>query len=624
MGAVYLALDEALDRKIALKVMLPSSAANDRARERFLREARAAAAVRHVNVVTVYQVGEDCGVPFIAMEFLSGSPLDIYLERKGQLNISQVLRVGRETATGLAAAHALGVIHRDIKPANLWLEAPNGHVKILDFGIAQRAGDPDADPLAGSRSPLGTPAFMSPEQARGKTIDHRSDLFSLGVVLYHLTTGRRPFEGDTTLAVLTSLIADEPQPVRSLNPDVPERLADLIHRLLAKNPDDRAASATEVGDELKRVASSRKLRAQETGRLVPPPQVVYIPVAVEPSESSAFDGLADEPAQPAPVTPTKSRSNSRSRSSAQYRGPLIAVGTTLLLAVAFIAGVSAFTGRNPRPVRDTQLAPPDTKDIKDTKPARPAPKLPPGERQYPDKRLAEWVTTRGGSVVTTDGSTITAITDLPGRRFRLQTITVTGGPPVTNNDLELFRGIEDLKGIHLGSTDLDDAGFGKLATLIDAANVTELSFASPSLTDVGIAHIARFRNLTYLSLYVNVTDDALEALADLSQLKHLGLAGNSKLTDKAASRLVELSSVTSLDLGNTGFGDDGLKALAALSGLTNLDIQGTPTTDKGLTYLADRKLSVVNVRSTQVTAAGVKDFRAANPNCMVQSDFEKP
>jgi serine/threonine protein kinase len=508
------------------------------------------------------------------------------------------------------------VIHRDIKPANLWLEAPNGHIKILDFGIARRAGDPDVDALANPGSPLGTPAFMSPEQARGKTIDHRSDLFSLGVVLYRLTTGRMPFVGDTVLAVLTSLGVDEPPPVRSLKPKVPERLADLIHRMLAKHPADRPASATEVAEELQKLTAQRVGSMAELVTATPAPQVVYVPIAVEPSEATAFDGLDTEPEQP---TPTPS-SRSRPQSSAQYRGPLLAAGTALLLAVAFIAGVSAFSGRNSHPVRDTQPTLPDTK------PPRPTPvtKLSPTERPSPDRRLAEWVTTHGGSVVTSDGSTIIAITDLPARRFRLQTITVMGGPPVTNNDLELFRGVEDLKSIYLNSTDIDDNGFARWAASNEAANITELSFTSPLLSDAGFARITRFRNLSSLSVSVNVTDSALQALAELSQLKHLGLNGNNKLTDKAAARLVELKSVTSLDLGNTGFGDDGLKDLAALSGLANLDIQGTPTTDKGLSYLADRKLSAVNVRNTQVTAAGVKDFRAANPTCTVQSDFEKP
>jgi serine/threonine protein kinase len=614
MGAVYLGLDEALDRKVALKVMLPEAAADDLARERFLHEARAAAAVRHANVVTVYQVGEDNGVPFIAMEYLSGSSLDKYLRRKGQIGIAQTLRVGRETVAGLAAAHALGVIHRDIKPANLWLEAPNGHIKILDFGIARRAGDPDVDARTNPGSPIGTPAFMSPEQARGKPIDHRSDLFSLGVVLYRLTTGRMPFVGDTVLAVLTSLGVDEPPPVRSLNPGVPERLAKLIHRMLAKQPADRPASATEVAEELQRLTAQRATSVSEFAMAAPAPQVVYIPIAVEPSESSAFDGLSTDTPQPIPV-PT---SRARTRSWAQYRGPLLAAGTALLLAVAFVAGVIAFTGRNPRPVRDTQPTLPDTKPVR----TPPVAKLPPAERPSPDRRLAEWVTTHGGVVVTSDGSTIIAITELPARRFRLQTITVTGGPPVTNGDLDLFRGVEDLKGIYLNSTDIDDNGFARWAASNEAINITELAFTSPSLTDAGFVHIARFRNLSHLALSVNVGDAALASLVGLSQLKHLGLNGNSKLTGKAASRLVELKSVTSLDLGNTGFGDDGLKDLAALGGLTNLDIQGTPVTDKGLSYLADRKLSVVNVKNTQVTAAGVKDFRAANPTCVVQSDFE--
>ncbi len=245
MGAVFLGIDEALDRKVALKVMLPQHAAKAKAKERFLREARAAAKVKSDHVITLHEVGEANGVPFIAMEYLQGQPLDEFLTENSNPTAAQILRIGREVAAGLADAHALGLVHRDIKPANLWLEAPKGRVKILDFGLA-RSQTEDVQ-LTNSGAILGTPAYMSPEQAMGKPLDGRSDLFSLGGVLYRLCTGRLPFPGQSPMEVLTRLATEEPMPVRGLNPAIPEALATVVHTLLAKDPADRYATADEAG-----------------------------------------------------------------------------------------------------------------------------------------------------------------------------------------------------------------------------------------------------------------------------------------------------------------------------------------------------------------------------------------
>ena len=254
MGAVYAALDTRLERPLALKVMLPQFAADASAKERFLREARAAAKINHDNVVTVYEADERNGVPYIAMQFLEGLPLDEYLKKKGLPTIPQVLRIAAETAAGLAAAHKIGLVHRDIKPANLWLEAPNGRVKVLDFGLAKPV-DSEFE-LTKSGAVVGTPAYMSPEQARGEKVDHRTDLFSLGSVLYRLCTGKLPFSGPTTMAVLMALGTDEPPPVRAVNPNVPEALAALIHQLLSKQADARPQSAVEVGKRVRAIAES--------------------------------------------------------------------------------------------------------------------------------------------------------------------------------------------------------------------------------------------------------------------------------------------------------------------------------------------------------------------------------
>jgi formylglycine-generating enzyme required for sulfatase activity len=263
MGVVFRAHDPALDRLVALKAMLPGMAAVPAARERFLREARAAAALKHPHVVTIFQVGEDRVAPFLAMEFLEGEPLDDRIRREGRLPLAEVLRIGRETALALAAAHSRGLVHRDIKPANLWLEGPTGHVKVLDFGLAWAPADQAHLTQAGMI--VGTPAYMAPEQAEGKPVDPRCDLFGLGCVLYQLSTGTLPFHGETTIAVLRALALHEPPPVGELRQEAPRQLSALVARLLAKKPDDRPASAQEVAETL------RALERLPTTQVLPKP-----------------------------------------------------------------------------------------------------------------------------------------------------------------------------------------------------------------------------------------------------------------------------------------------------------------------------------------------------------------
>ncbi|HYH64794.1 MAG TPA: serine/threonine-protein kinase [Urbifossiella sp.] len=253
MGAVYLAEDTLLKRRVALKVMLPH-VGGDAARARFLREGRAVAALKHDHVVTVYAAGEENGVPFLAMELLAGKTLDDWLRPDRRATPAQVLAIGRQIAEGLAAAHAAGLVHRDIKPANVWLEAPKGRVKLLDFGLARGAGGGDPG-LTGAGDILGTPAYMAPEQARGQPVDHRCDLFSLGCVLYRMATGRVPFQGDTAYAVIVAVASEEPVPPRAVNPDVPPAVEALIVSLLAKNPADRPASAAAALAEMRRIAA---------------------------------------------------------------------------------------------------------------------------------------------------------------------------------------------------------------------------------------------------------------------------------------------------------------------------------------------------------------------------------
>jgi len=248
MGIVFLAEDLELKRQVALKVMKPLLAASASARQRFLREARAMAAVENDHIVHINQIGQAGGIPFLAMPYLQGETLESRLEREGRLPVADVIRIGSEIATGLAAAHARGLIHRDVKPPNIWLEGERGRVKLLDFGLARAFADETQLTQCGAIA--GTPAYMAPEQATGDPIDQRCDLFSLGCVLYRMCTGQAPFAGDSTLQILRAVESCHPPAPAEKCADVHPALSALVMRLLAKNPADRPQSAAEVIEAL--------------------------------------------------------------------------------------------------------------------------------------------------------------------------------------------------------------------------------------------------------------------------------------------------------------------------------------------------------------------------------------
>jgi hypothetical protein len=269
MGVVLKAEDEMLGRVVALKALLPALTHERTNRERFLTEARAAAAVAHDHVITIFQVGEAQApglgpIPYLAMSLLEGEALEDRLRREDRLSVPEVLRIGRETAEGLAAAHEKGLIHRDIKPANLWLEGKRGRVKILDFGLARPvSGGQD---LTQTGVVLGTPAYMAPEQARGERVDARCDLFSLGCVLYQAATGERPFRGEDVFSTLLAIVTEQTPRPELVNPDLPPPLAGLILRLLEKDRGRRPASAAEVAETLRAIEAEGTTAASAPGQ----------------------------------------------------------------------------------------------------------------------------------------------------------------------------------------------------------------------------------------------------------------------------------------------------------------------------------------------------------------------
>ncbi|TWU43666.1 Serine/threonine-protein kinase PrkC [Rubripirellula tenax] len=247
MGVVFKAYDTELNRPVAVKLLAPYLASSGAARSRFAREARAAAAVVDDHVVPIHNVETDDEHPFLVMKYIAGGSLQQRLDRDGPLDVCEVLRIGMQTAKGLAAAHAQGLIHRDVKPSNILLDEGVDRALLTDFGLARATDDAS---LTRSGFHPGTPHYMSPEQVRGEAIDARSDLFGLGCVLYALCTGHPPFRSETSYAVLRRITDDTPRPIRETNPSVPEWLEQIVMKLLAKSPNDRFDSAEQVAELL--------------------------------------------------------------------------------------------------------------------------------------------------------------------------------------------------------------------------------------------------------------------------------------------------------------------------------------------------------------------------------------
>jgi serine/threonine-protein kinase len=273
MGVVFKARDDRLQRIVAIKVLAPQYAASGSARERFAREARATAAVSHDHVVPIYDVTLTRGISYLVMPLVPGKSLQDRIDQQGPLELKEILRIGSQIAAGLAAAHKQGLVHRDIKPANILLENGVERVKITDFGLAKALDDAS---VTQSGVITGTPMFMSPEQARGEfTGDARSDLFSLGSVLYIMATGRAPFRASGSHAVIHRVINDTPRPIRELRPELPDWFESIVAKLHAKNPADRFQSALELADLF-----SQHLAHLQEPRRVPRPETPEPPAAV--------------------------------------------------------------------------------------------------------------------------------------------------------------------------------------------------------------------------------------------------------------------------------------------------------------------------------------------------------
>ena len=663
MAVVYRAEEAELSREVALKVLLPATAAADpQAKARFAREARAQAKFTHDHVVTIYRVGEGGGVSYIAMPLLTGQTLAAALRANRRPAVAEVLRIGAEIAEGLAAAHDAGLVHRDIKPGNIWLEAPKRWVKVLDFGLARAPEATDAQlTLAGKV--VGTPAYMSPEQARGSAVDHRTDLFSLGVVLYQMATGHKPFTGETGINVMAAILASEPLPPAALAPDLPPALDALILRLLAKNPSGRPRTAAHVVAELEAIR-----RAVTT----PPVAVVSLPAAA-PAAPVAANPWADiettereeAPAPvaksaPRPARPARADEEPRRRAPARDdRAPRSfkwawiaggALGLLLLGGLVWLA-VDAVSPKKPEAKEKERPAAP-------VKP----PAVPPAVIES-DRAAAEVLIKKAKLRLLLDGGPqeleVAANGALPPGRLTVLEIdfgddpTLSGGY-VGGTFLPAVSGLKALTGIHMNKWQMDLSAdhVRQLAAMPLAATVKRLD-AQADLTPASVVELKKFKSLVDAAFRSRAPDDALfarlaEHAPQLEAVTFLDLPVSADLTDKGWEAIARLP-LASFTLVTCPGAADALRVLSAKGtagrpGTPRLEFQGCPQidddafrelserptdmktlvlrgagiTDAGLAHLAGVKsLRILEMKQMKVTEDGVKALRAARPDIRI-------
>ena len=371
-GTVYKAKDKILGRMVAIKtIRLEGLAASGGAgleelMDRFKREAMVSAQLKHPNIVTIYDIGDSGGMSYIAMEFIDGVGLDRVIAGAGRLPVDRAAALAAQVADALDFAHKHNVVHRDIKPANIMVEAGD-RVKVTDFGIAKVTDS--AEHLTATGSLLGTPSYMSPEQARGSAIDGRSDLFAVGAIVYEMVAGKKAFRGDSITGLIFKIITEEPPPLREQDPEIPEELVRIVARALAKDPAGRYQAGRELADDLlalTRPGSTPTLRQSEMATApgyVPAP-TTYIPGSSPTLASTPTQHAAGPPTQASPAAATRVSSATATRVSAAPPVPrpapapapppgsktgllvgLLAGGFVLLLAV----GLAAFLFLRPRP-----------------------------------------------------------------------------------------------------------------------------------------------------------------------------------------------------------------------------------------------------------------------------------
>jgi serine/threonine protein kinase/Leucine-rich repeat (LRR) protein len=653
MGIVFQAEDVHLRRSVALKVLKPLAADNSGAKMRFLREARSAASLEHENVISIYQVGEERGVPFLAMPLLKGTTLEQRLGQPGLLTVPEVVQVGRQISSALAAAHERNVIHRDIKPANIFLELVSPgttRVKILDFGLARAAADDVA--LTQSGVQVGTPGYMSPEQARGEKVDYRSDLFSLGVVLYRMCTGKLPFLGANSMALLTALAVDQPRPVRERNPAVPPALAELIMQLLAKDPAARPASAAAV---------ARRLADLEAGQPAPA-ESPTVPVPAPPGA-------------PAPLAPDLGRANKQPPAGPTWpsrppnRHRTVAVTLLLLVMSGLVAGATIIYIKTDTGTLEIVTDDPKVKvvverngeviEILDSESRQkvsirsgkiklklegdktdglelttdqgtnpitlkrggrvvvkvtPMKRVRPGKKEIiakpgveapsleAERRAANWVLANGGSIrlrMADKERGVGSAKDLPTGSFKVVEIRLADKATVTDEGLKSLYGLTALKEVDLTGTKVTAAGVAALQRALPKCHIFS------GLRDTPIPELPADSGSP------DADRGAAQWALAMGGVVRIRVAGKERQPTEAKDLPTEAFQTFDIRVHEKNRADDpGLAKLKGLRHLTELSLVNRPVADAEMAHLSDlTALQRLNLHRTGVGDAGVAHLK---------------
>ncbi|MDB5339804.1 MAG: serine/threonine protein kinase [Planctomycetaceae bacterium] len=589
MGLVYKARHQQMDRVVALKVIHNKSSLA--ANERFQREIKVVASIKHPNVVAAYDAGDVDGVQYLVMEYISGLNLSQYVVKNGPLPVSLAVGYLRQVAEGLKCIHDLGIVHRDIKPSNLLLEN-TGTVKILDLGLSRLIewpSDSEAETLTELTAPgqiVGTVDYMAPEQfTTPKSLDHRADFYSLGCTFYFLLAGKPPFLGRTMGEKVVAHREQRPPLLRQVRDSVSPELEALFQRLIAKHPEQRLASADEL------IAALDALPGHHSATTV----------------ISAVDN--DQSARP-PVTVA---SKPRDPSIALKMGALSGVLVLVVLAMAII-----FT----RPKADqAAVANPDGPVT------QPAPKLVsnPQPAAVPGRVVsaavpavvanvndlhrvaADLVLDRGGTVDVIAGGkylpTISVAAKLPSE-FEIFRVNLSGSS-VTDADLSVLEPLTTLVLVDVARTKITDKGLRSIARL---TGLTAFNAGETEISDDGLKLLDGLRDLKTLDLRgTRVTDAGLEHLARTHSLTSLMLGENQVTTDAGLQHLTQMQSLSSLGLRASAVTDDGLVSLGMLKNLKWIDLGLTGVSDKGVENLERlNRIEQVILNGTKVTKEGIR------------------
>ncbi len=604
-GVIYKAKQLPIGRLVAIK-MIHSHLMTPTAVKRFQQEATTVGTLSHPNIIAVYDFGVSEGdQPFMVMDYIDGTPLSKVLDDLGALPVKMAISIAMQLCDGLAHAHARNILHRDLKPSNIMmvpLETGGPDlVKILDFGLAKMiygADDEEGkDQITKTGETVGTPAFMSPEQVMGKTLDRRTDIYSLGCVLYQCLTARPPFVGKTRMETMLQQLNQAPSPINGAGeePAVDPQVEEIVLKLLEKNPDDRFQTMMDVKEALEGLyqgaGSAIYNRTKQSAN------TNMTPVSIE-SDSE----------------PNISKSNlsieTKVSTSASPR-TIFSSTTVFLFAVLMLIGIATgmvFLFQNLLRSADEN---PEQSAAQKTREAKVASVKRGGDHLPKDKNLddmtfegivsdprAEEASSRLCPEITDD-----ALVCLDGKT-RIRVIDLSNARSITD------KGVRHLSGLNVSQLSLDSTGVGDgigdtLVSLRDSnghSSIQELDLSATGVTNAILPSFNELKNLKELNVSsTSLADDAATSLATL-KLRKLDV-GDTKLGDKAAKTIGTIDSLVTLDLSNTKVSNNGIKSLANLNKLEQLNLSNTKVSDEAAPILAKLpKLAVLNLSNTRITA----------------------